>query len=105
MTTLREAAQQALEAMESAEVDPHSSDVVYKAITALKAALAEYDKDRVKVEEMKANWALQRKLRAGAGAGGVERQNLRESTPPRLWQFNTPLHRPTPAQTADGGGN
>ena len=41
MTTLREAAQQALEAMESAEVDPHSSDAVYKAITALKAALVE----------------------------------------------------------------
>ena len=41
MTTLREAAQQALEAMEIAEVDPHASDAVYKAITALRAALAE----------------------------------------------------------------
>ena len=41
MTTLRTAAQQALEALESAEVDPHSSDAVYKAITALRAALAE----------------------------------------------------------------
>ena len=41
MTDLRTAAQQALEAMESAEVDPHSSDAVYKAITALKAALTE----------------------------------------------------------------
>ena len=41
ITTLRTAAQQALEALESAEVDPHSSDAVYKAITALRAALAE----------------------------------------------------------------
>ena len=41
MTTLREAAQQALEVMQAAEVDPHSSDAVYKAITALKAALEE----------------------------------------------------------------
>ena len=41
MTTLRQAAQQALEALEAADVDPHSSDAVYKAITALKAALAE----------------------------------------------------------------
>ena len=41
MTNLRTAAQQALEAMETADVDPHSSDAVYRAITALKAALAE----------------------------------------------------------------
>lgn len=41
MTTLRTAAQQALEAMESADFDPHSSDAIYKAITALKAALVE----------------------------------------------------------------
>ena len=41
MIDLRAAAQQALEALESAEVDPHSSDAVYKAITALRAALAE----------------------------------------------------------------
>ena len=39
MTSLRDAAQQALEAMEIAEVDPHSSDAVYKAITALRAVL------------------------------------------------------------------
>ena len=45
MSDLRIAAQQALEAMEAADVDPHSSDAVYKAITALKAALAELDKD------------------------------------------------------------
>ena len=44
MTPLREAAQQALEAMEAADVDPHSSDAVYKAITALRAALAEPSK-------------------------------------------------------------
>ena len=41
MTTLREAAIQALEALEMAEFDPHSSDAVHKAITALRAALAE----------------------------------------------------------------
>ena len=41
MTTLREAAQQALEVMKSADVDPHSSDAVYKAMDALKAALVE----------------------------------------------------------------
>lgn len=41
MSDLQAAAQQALEALESAEVDPHSSDAVYKAIAALRAALAE----------------------------------------------------------------
>lgn len=41
MTDLRAAAQQALEAMEAADVDPHSSDAIYKASTALRAALAE----------------------------------------------------------------
>ena len=41
MTSLRDAAQQALEVMQAAEVDPHSSDAIYRAITALKAALAE----------------------------------------------------------------
>ena len=45
MTTLREAAQAALEAMESAEVDPHSSDAVYKVTTALRVALAEPEDD------------------------------------------------------------
>ena len=39
MSDLRTAAQQALEAMESADFDPHSSDAIYKAITALRAAL------------------------------------------------------------------
>ena len=55
MTTLREAAQQALEALESAEVDPHSSDAVYKAITALRAALAEpepYDQTALELCEV-----------------------------------------------------
>ena len=41
MSALRTAAQQALEALEMAEFDPHSSDAVHKAITALKAALVE----------------------------------------------------------------
>jgi hypothetical protein len=40
MTDLRTAALRALEALEMAEFDPHSSDAVHKAITALKAALA-----------------------------------------------------------------
>jgi hypothetical protein len=44
MNKLREAAQQALEALEMAEFDPHSSDAVHKAITALRAALADGDK-------------------------------------------------------------
>ena len=53
MTTLREAAQQALAAMEAADVDPHSSDAVYKAIEALRAALAEPVQEPVaKVELM-----------------------------------------------------
>lgn len=41
MTTLREAAQEMLHALEHAEIDPHSSDAVYKAMDALKAALVE----------------------------------------------------------------
>ena len=40
MSDLRTAALRALEALEMAEFDPHSSDAVHKAITALKAALA-----------------------------------------------------------------
>jgi hypothetical protein len=50
MTDLREAAQQALEALESAEVDPHSSDAVYKAITALRDALANYDAELAEID-------------------------------------------------------
>ena len=38
---LRTVAQQALAAMEAADVDPHSSDAVYKAMDALRSALAE----------------------------------------------------------------
>lgn len=41
MPSLRDAATLALEALESADVDPHSSDAVYKAIADLQAALAE----------------------------------------------------------------
>ena len=37
----RAVVEQALAAMEAADVDPHSSDEVYKAITALRATLAE----------------------------------------------------------------
>jgi hypothetical protein len=50
MTTLREAAQQALEALESADVDPHSSDAVYKAIADLQAALANYDNELAEID-------------------------------------------------------
>ena len=52
MTTLREAAQQALAAMEAADVDPHSSDAVYKAIDALKAALADPVQEPVSVTDL-----------------------------------------------------
>ena len=50
MTDLRTAAQQALKAMESAEVDPHSSDAVYKAIADLQAALANYDNELAEID-------------------------------------------------------
>ena len=51
MTTLREAAQQALAAMEAADVDPHSSDAVYKAIEALRAALEQEQEQKQKLLE------------------------------------------------------
>ena len=54
MTALREAAQQALAAMEAADVDPHSSDAVYKAIEALRAALADPVSQREKeIEDLR----------------------------------------------------
>lgn len=71
MTTLREAAQQALDAMELiVEADtPGKPKMVALAramyaptITALKAALAEHDKKIVWVEERKAHWAEQLQL-------------------------------------------
>ena len=47
----RSAMEQALEALEMAEFDPHSSDAVHKAITALKAALAEPVQEPVAVDQ------------------------------------------------------
>ncbi|MFM2007608.1 MAG: hypothetical protein RLZZ09_3263 [Pseudomonadota bacterium] len=69
MSDLRAAAQQALDAMkclvEAYEmqnmIHADINDAEY-AITTLRAALEQYDKDRVWIEERKANWALQRKL-------------------------------------------
>ena len=63
MTTLREAAQQALEALEAMNPYPASKeDQRAYAITALRAALAENDKRMEWYQERKANWDLQRKL-------------------------------------------
>ena len=50
MTTLREAAQAMLQVLESAEVDPHSSDAVYKAMAALKSALDNYDAELAEID-------------------------------------------------------
>ena len=58
MTTLREAAQQALEALESGLLIPHSAEVFAN----LRAALAENDKRMEWYRKRKANWDLQRKL-------------------------------------------
>jgi hypothetical protein len=59
MTPLREAAQLALKALEGG-VD--SWRLIGPAIDALKAALEQYDKDRVWIEERKASWAKDREL-------------------------------------------
>ena len=56
MTTLRTAAQQALEALETVFMPFHP------AVIDLKAALAEHDKNLAWFKERKANWDLQRKL-------------------------------------------
>jgi hypothetical protein len=61
MSDLRQAAQQALEALESVNYANYSWACV-EAITALRAALEQDDRDRVWIEERKANWALQRKM-------------------------------------------
>ena len=45
MSDLRTAAQRMLEAVEAADVDPHSSDAVYRAIVTLRAALKEPQQD------------------------------------------------------------
>jgi hypothetical protein len=75
MTALREAAQQALEAMLSwqerierewgcgySNEKLNALGMTDPAITALKAALEQYDKDRVWIEERKASWAKDREL-------------------------------------------
>ena len=69
MTTLREAAQQALEALEWHYRQGHSNTlgglrlkIDEKALRNLKAALAEHDKNLAWFKERKANWDLQRKL-------------------------------------------
>jgi hypothetical protein len=56
MTDLKKAAQQALEALmwHDETVRTRGDD---EAIEALRAALEQYDKDRVWIEERKANWA------------------------------------------------
>jgi hypothetical protein len=61
MSDLRTAARQALEALmwHDETVRTRGDD---EAIEALRAALEQYDKDRVWIEERKTNWALQRKL-------------------------------------------
>ena len=68
MTNLRQAAQQALEAMginqyTVAELAPHKAVMQFNdAISALTAALAKADEDRAWVEERKANWAEDKAL-------------------------------------------
>ena len=60
--SLREAALRALEALDWYAECAMVSDKAADAASALRAALEQYDKDRVWIEERKANWALQRKL-------------------------------------------
>ena len=69
MTTLRTAAQQALEALEWHYRQGHSNTlgglrlkIDEKALRNLKAALAEHDKNLAWFKDRKANWDLQRKL-------------------------------------------
>ena len=62
MVTLRQAAQQALEALEWSTPNVDSSITYEEAITALRAALAKADEDRAWVEERKANWAEDKAL-------------------------------------------
>lgn len=50
MTTLRKAAQEMLQVLESVEVDPHSSDAVYSAMAALKDALENYDIELAEID-------------------------------------------------------
>jgi hypothetical protein len=96
MTTLRTAAQQALEALEGGG---DSWRLIGPAITALKAALEQYDKDRVWIEERKANWALQRKLVAETPERDRQQREYEESR-------SAALEQPEPVawRTFDGEG-
>lgn len=66
MTTLREAARQALEALEAmqsyAAAERKGLRICDEAIDNLRAALAEHDKNLAWFKDRKANWDLQRKL-------------------------------------------
>jgi hypothetical protein len=61
MSDLRQAAQQALEAMEG-EPQGWRTPAQERAITTLRAALEQYDKDRVWIEERKAAWAKDKEI-------------------------------------------
>jgi len=84
MTTLRTAAQQALEALEMAEFDPHSSDAVHKAITALRAALAEPVQEPTLDEVMAGPRALAQAYENGRNAAKAE-----PAQEPVAWRFQS----------------
>jgi hypothetical protein len=82
MTTLREAAKQALEVL----IRASSYYDTYAEIDALRAALDQHDKDRVWIEERKANWALQRKLVAETPERDKQQQEYEEARSTALEQ-------------------
>jgi len=116
MTTLREAAQQALEQLKinrtnfrkgpSKSISKMLAGGNDEAIADLESALAEYDKDRVKVEEMKANWALQRKLAKETQERGKQQREYEEqrlaalAEPEGGGNLPPPLQEPTVAENA-----
>ena len=87
MTDLRDAARQALEALmwHDETVRTRGDD---EAIEAVRAALEQYDKDRVWIEERKANWALQRKLVAETPERDKQQQEYEEARSAALEQPN-----------------
>jgi hypothetical protein len=89
--SLREAAQQALEALELAYAGTPAITVHGKAIAALKAALEQYDKDRVWIEERRANWVLQRKLVTETPERDKQRQEYEEARSAALEQPEQPV--------------
>ena len=117
MNDLRKAAQQALEALECGDwyigqleaivyiaddKDVHEERAkVQSAITALRAALAEYDKDRLRIAERKAKWAEQLKL---ARETQERDRQQREYEEQRLAALAAPVQEPVAWRCSVCGG-